>query len=274
MSDPQLSGEPISEAEALQRLRQTEDPSQRYYAAWWLGRMRSRHPDAVPLLLSSLSLALCESQDVASADDLFVARNAARALGKLQAPSALTMLLQALEHPDHDLREAAARSIGELGDPMAIPALSRRLQQPRAAEPTGQGVRLNEPCEALLEALGDLSRGQPNEELLTLIEPFSHHERPVLRSSALRALLMISGEERWANALMALLKHEQLQVRRAVLMDVGACGWRPAGPALANCLAENSLKLIALKGLVEQPLQQQENQSEEKELLQLMDDLL
>ena len=274
MSDTPLSGEPISEAEALQRLRQTEDPSQRYYAAWWLGRMRSRHPDAVPLLLNSVELALSEPHEAFSADHLFVARNAARALGKLQASSALTTLLQALEHPDHDLREAAARAIGELGDPSAIPALAKRLAQPQAGEATGQGVRLHEPCEALLEALGDLSRGHHDEDLLTLIERFSHHERPVVRSSALRALLMISGDECWATALTELLQHEQLQVRRAVLMDVGACGWRPAGAALANCLAENSLKLIALKGLVEHPLKGQRNQAEERDLLQLMDDLL
>ena len=48
------AGEPISEAEALRRLRQTDDQSLQYYAAWWLGRMRSHHPDTVPLLRSAL----------------------------------------------------------------------------------------------------------------------------------------------------------------------------------------------------------------------------
>ena len=44
------AGEPISEAEALARLRQCADPSQQYYAAWWVGRMRCGHPDTIPLL--------------------------------------------------------------------------------------------------------------------------------------------------------------------------------------------------------------------------------
>ncbi|MGB7563552.1 MAG: HEAT repeat domain-containing protein, partial [Prochlorococcaceae cyanobacterium] len=48
------SGDPISEDEALARLRQSEDQSLQYYAAWWLGRTRSRHPEAVPLLRRAL----------------------------------------------------------------------------------------------------------------------------------------------------------------------------------------------------------------------------
>jgi phycocyanobilin lyase alpha subunit len=51
---------------------------------------------------------------------------------------------------------------------------------------------------------------------------------------------------------VALLQHQQLQVRRAALMDLGAAGWRQALEPIAATLAENSLKLIALRGLVEQ----------------------
>ena len=51
---------------------------------------------------------------------------------------------------------------------------------------------------------------------------------------------------------MDLLDHPQLQVRRAALMDLGAAGWRPGFQAIAATLAENSLKLMALRGLVEQ----------------------
>jgi phycocyanobilin lyase alpha subunit len=34
-------------------------------------------------------------------------------------------------------------------------------------------------------------------------------------------------------------------------MDLGAVGWRPALQPICRSLAENSLKLIALRGLVE-----------------------
>jgi len=272
-SSPQ--GTPISEEEALSRLRQQEDASQRYYAAWWLGRMRSQHPETIPLLLQALNGALDGPSN--DPDLLFVARNATRALGKLEAKGALPPLLRALQHPDHGLREAAARSLGELGDPSAIPALRQRLQLPGAAEPASGGLRLGEPCEALLEALGELGEGQPNPELAAELEGFLSHSRPVVRSAACRALLQLSGDPRWAEPMLALLHDGQLQVRRAALMDLGASGWRPAGKALADCLAENSLKLIALKGLVEAPLGCPAPHTlgdPERELLNLMDQLL
>jgi phycocyanobilin lyase alpha subunit len=40
-------------------------------------------------------------------------------------------------------------------------------------------------------------------------------------------------------------------------MDLGAAGWRPALEPIAATLAENSLKLIALRGLVENGVQSQ-----------------
>lgn len=45
-----------------------------------------------------------------------------------------------------------------------------------------------------------------------------------------------------------------LQLRRAVLTDLGAIGDLSAADAIAQTLAENSLKLIALKGVLEKQL--------------------
>ena len=246
------SGEPISEAEALARLRQTDDPSQQYYAAWWLGRMRSSHEDAVPLLRAALALRRPRDPE-AGVEENAVARNAARALGKLapQAMAALDDLLATLEDDDDGLREAAARALGELRAEAAIAPLCRRL----ASGPAGAGAprpdspRLQEPCEAMLEALGDIGVAEPG--VLAVLEAFTRHERPLIRSAACRALLQLSGDPRWAEDLLTLLQHPQLQVRRAALMDLGAAGWRPALEAICRTPAENSLKLIALRGLVE-----------------------
>ena len=46
--------EPLNETQVIANLGQTTDPSAQYYAAWWLGKMRSRHPKAIPLLLQTL----------------------------------------------------------------------------------------------------------------------------------------------------------------------------------------------------------------------------
>ncbi len=244
-------GEPISEAEALEQLRQTDDQSRQYYAAWWLGRMRSRHPEAVPLLLAALRQR--QPRDVgAGVEHNAVARNAARALGKIADGRAVSELLVVLDDDDDDgLREAAARSLGELRATAAVPLLTRRL----ASGPDVAGAhrsdspRLQEPCEAMLEALGTIGVAEP--EILAVIKPFTGHGRPLVRSAACRALLQLTGETAWADELLQLLQHPQLQVRRAALMDLGAVGWRPALVPIQRTLAENSLKLIALRGLVE-----------------------
>ena len=247
-----MAGEPINEQEALARLRQSDDPSMQYYGAWWLGRNRSQHPEAVPLLIAALKQRRPRDPG-AGVEENAVARNAARALGKLApaARAAVPELLAALDDADDGLREAAARALGDLRATEAVAPICARL----AGGPAQAGARqhhcprLVEPCEALLEALGDIGAATP--AVLAVIEPFIDHDWPLIRSAAARALLQLSGDPRWAEPLLALLDDSQLQVRRAALMDLGAAGWRPAAAAISATLAENSLKLIALRGLVE-----------------------
>jgi len=266
-----MSEGPIDEAEALARLR-SDDPSAQYYAAWWLGRNRSRHPEALPLLL--LALRQRRPRDPgAGVEENAVARNAARALGKLGDPAAIPDLLACLEDGDDGLREACARALGELRAAAAVPALVRRLASGPAAAgaPRSDSPRLQEPCEALLEALGEI--GVAAAEVLAVITPFTRHERPLIRSAACRALLQLSGDVHWAAELVQLLQHPQLQVRRAALMDLGASGWRPALAPIQATLAENSLKLIALRGLVENG-GRHEQQIPGESVLLAMDNLL
>lgn len=268
------NGDPISEEEALRRLRLTDDPSAQYYAAWWLGRHRSTHPDTVPLLILALRQR-CPRDPGAGVEANAVARNAARALGRLGAPAraAIDDLLATLEDDDHGLREVAARALGDLRAEAAVEPLRRRLASgPAVAGAQEPGTpRLVEPCEALLEALGEI--GVANAHVLAVIEPFVQHERPLIRSAACRALLQLTAEERWGQQLVTLLQHPQLQVRRAALMDLGAAGWRPALDPIAATLAENSLKLIALRGLAESPTAAEPVASTEA-VLQAMDALL
>jgi phycocyanobilin lyase alpha subunit len=244
------AGAPIDEVEALRRQSQSEDLSAQFYAAWWLGRMRSQNPEAIRLLCQALGQRQ-PRQAEAGVEANAVARNAARALGKLGQAGAIPHLLQALDDPDDGLREAAARSLGELRASAAVkPLCSRLASGPTVAgAPQPKSSRLQEPCEAMLEALGDIGRSEA--QVLAVIESFVTHERPLIHSAACRALLQLTGDSRWGEQLLALLEHPQLQVRRAALMDLGAAGWRPALEPIRRTLAENSLKLMALRGLVE-----------------------
>ncbi|MCP9839018.1 HEAT repeat domain-containing protein [Synechococcus sp. J7-Johnson] len=269
------AGAPIDEAEALRRLRQNEDQSAQYYAAWWLGRMRSRNPEAITLLCQALGQRQ-PRQAEAGVEHNAVARNAARALGKLGQAEAIPHLLQALDDPDDGLREAAARSLGELRAMEAVPVLCTRLASGPdvAGAPQTASSRLQEPCEAMLEALGEIGLAEPR--LLAVIESFVAHERPLIRSAACRALLQLTDDSHWGQQLLALLEHPQLQVRRAALMDLGAAGWRPALEPIRRTLAENSLKLMALRGLVENPAGPHATRLDEETtaLLAVMDELL
>jgi phycocyanobilin lyase alpha subunit len=123
----------------------------------------------------------------------------------------------------------------------------------------------------MLEALGAIGVG--GEAVVAVVQPFTDHGRPLIRSAACRALLQLTGEARWADDLVALLDHPHLQVRRAALMDLGAVGWRPALEPICRSLAENSLKLIALRGLVEHG-EAHESHTEITAVLDAMDTLL
>jgi phycocyanobilin lyase alpha subunit len=106
-----MAGDPITEPEALRRLRLTDDPSAQYYAAWWLGRNRSTHPDTVPLLQQALRQRRPRDPG-AGVEENAVARNAARALGKLgaSATAAIPDLLATLDDADPRPGGPAGRS--------------------------------------------------------------------------------------------------------------------------------------------------------------------
>lgn len=116
--------EPLSEYQVIANLRQQEDASDRYYAAWWLGKMRSQHPDAVPLLLGTLSAL---SDDPVNEEDRGIALNAIRALGLLLNPAANDPLIQLLGSKDYTVREEAARSLGAMKTTAAVPHMCQLL---------------------------------------------------------------------------------------------------------------------------------------------------
>ena len=79
-------------------------------------------------------------------------------------------------------------------------------------------------------------------------------------------MLQITGDERWASELEQLLLHPEPLVRRGALLDLGATGWTASLPAIEAAAVENSLKLVALRGLAEQ--------SGDSSILDAMDSLL
>jgi phycocyanobilin lyase subunit alpha len=251
MGDGVESGEQLTIEQAIANLT-GPDLGLRFYAAWWIGRFNVRDDRAVARLIEALG----DEADRTAEGGYPLRRNAARALGKLGNGRAVPGLIGALDCVDRYVREAAAQSLEMLRDASAVPKLVERLAigLDAAGALVAEQPDLREPYDAYLEALGTIGAGVEGAEsapLQGLITPFLRH--PVLRTqyAADRAMYQLTGEDQYGQLLIAALRGDDLQLRRAALTDVGAIGYLPAAEAIAATLAENSLKLIALKGLLE-----------------------
>jgi phycocyanobilin lyase subunit alpha len=230
---------------------QGEDLGLRVYAAWWLGRFRVGGPEAIEILIAALE----DEDDRTEAGGYPLRRNAARALGKLGDRRAVPPLIQSLSCADFYVREAAAQSLEMLADLTCIPNLIQLLNnQVPGTLPAPEPPQLVQPFDAILEALGTLGAIDAVPDIL----PFLEHAVPRIQFAAARAMYQLTPNpelaKQYGDRLIQALGNDELQLRRTVLADLGAIGYLPAAEAIAETLAENSLKLIALKGLLEKQL--------------------
>ncbi|MCG9890715.1 MAG: HEAT repeat domain-containing protein [Thermosynechococcaceae cyanobacterium MS004] len=250
------------------------DYGSRYYAAWWLGRFRVRSPEAVAALIATLN----DESDRTPDGGYPLRRNSARALAKLGDPQAVPALLTCLSCTDYYVRETAAQALGILGDQSCIEPLAALLAGGlAAAQPIPGSPHLAQPYDAVLEALGALGAIAKR----PLIEPFLEHPTELVQYAAARALYQLTQDEGYGDRLIAALSGEKLQLRRAALADLGAIGYLKAAEPISLTLAENSLKLIALKGVLEHHLtaiagsiERGQLTDEARQVMELMDGLL
>lgn len=266
--DRATEGDSLTIPQAIANLQQRQDPGLRYYAAWWLGRFRVNEPEAIEALLEALE----DEMDLSPDGGYPLRRNAAKALGKLGDRRVVPALIKCLSCEDYYVRESAAQALEMLGDPLCIPDLVKLLAGGVAAAQKVPGKpHLVQPYEAILEALGTLGAV----ETISLIEPFLEHFLEKVQYAAARAMYQLTGNEIYGQRLVTALEGDDLQLRRSALMDLGAIGYLEAAEAIANTLAENSLKIIALRGLLEAQLKKQSQLSPESiRVMTLMDQLL
>ena len=235
-------GMPIDEEEALRRLEQRDDPADRYYAAWWLGHERSQHPRTLPLLRAALQ-ELLNAGEQPEEDCRALSLNVLRAMVHLDAGAAKEEILSCVAHHDSHIREEATRTAASEGFRESVAVICSQLGADRANDD-----RL---VEAQIEALGEL--GDASAAVIDTLVRFSDDPRPLIRSASLRALLQLTEDPQWAREFPSLLQSSSTLVRRGVLLDLGAVGWLPALDWISQSPIENSIKLIALRGLAEHP---------------------
>lgn len=275
-----MNNEPnLTVDQAIANLIQKEDLGLRYYAAWWLGKFRVKEDRAIDALLNALQ----DQEDRAPDGGFPLRRNAAKALGKLENKKVVPALIHCLDCDDYYVRESAAQALEMLGDERAIAPLMKLIENmlnqdqllPLAIETVQGKPHLNEPFEAIIEALGTLQA----KKAISLINPFLKHPTLKVGYAAARAMYQLTLDSRYGEILTEALKGDELQLRRSALMDIGAIGYVDAGEAIAETLAENSLKLIALKGLLEHQVKQDSHidftlSDKSIKLMSLMDNLL
>jgi phycocyanobilin lyase alpha subunit len=256
-------GESLTVEQAIANLH-SQDYSLRYYAAWWIGRFRVKEPAAIAALIAALQ----EESEQTKIGDYSLLRNAARALGKLGDKQALPALIRCLECADYYVREAAAQALEMLGEIDSIGPLMKLLDGGSAAAVRVPGKsHLVQPYDSVIEALGTLQAT----EAIPLISPFLEHSVERVQYAAARAMYQLTGERVYGERLVSALKGDNLQLRRSALMDLGAIGYLPGAQAISETLAENSIKLIALKGVLEHHLNQQESLSLSDDAIRVMD---
>lgn len=244
-----------------------DDKGSRYYAAWWLGRFRVKEEAAVKALIYALD----DESDRTPDGGYPLRRNAARALGKLEDTSAIPALIKCLDCSDYYVRESAAESLGILDNTGS--SISKLMQFLEAETSTSSD---NQPYAAIIEALGNLNAT----EAIECIKPFLQHSLDLVKYSALRGMYQLTREDCYGAELTKALDGDNLQLRRSALADLGAIGYLPAAEVVAETLAENSLKLISLKGILEYHLEkpigrEQPNLSEDSiRVMGFMDSLL
>ncbi|GAA6619068.1 HEAT repeat domain-containing protein [Scytonema sp. NUACC26] len=255
------STQPLTIEQAIANLR-SSDLSLRYYAAWWLGRFRVSSTESVDALIAALE----DEADRTELGGYPLRRNAARALGKIGNERVVPALIKCLECSDFYVREAAAQSLEMLRDPNAATPLMQLLEGGVAAAIQVPGrPHLTQPYEAVLEALGAIGAT----EAIPLIQPFIEHPVPRVQCAANRAMYQLAKDPQYGERLVKVLDNSNLQLRRVALGDLGAIGYVAAADAIANATVENSFKLIALKGLLESQLN-----DEESKALSLSDDAI
>jgi HEAT repeat protein len=177
---------------------------------------------------------------------------AARSLGVIRCPDAVSNLIAALEDDYDEVRAAAVEALGLIRDPASIPELIARLgdqsrhQRVRlvhalhqfglSAVPPLINHALHNPADraVVAELLGSIGASGALDQLIE----WSRDEGPAVRAAAWSAIGTIGVDERAFYHMLRALADDSEQVRAAVAWALGRSGREDAAPYLAPRLKD------------------------------------
>ncbi len=136
-----------------------------------------------------------------------IKRNAAYALGYFQDKAAVPPLIHLLRSQNSTIRKVACNSLGDLGDRRAVNALITSLSDP-----------VEEVCLAASEALSRI--GKP--AIPAILNQMIGRKKNFYAEMALKQM----GDEA-TDALVHLLKHDDINIRKAVVKVLDILEWQP-----------------------------------------------
>lgn len=221
------------------------DPSERRYAARFLGDMRNKAILAVPFIVELLEddTPIPEFKEGLGEISVYPSVEAALALGKIGHPSAVSALIEALSKNNHQLTIAAASALGEVGHSSAVPALIKAL--------SGSNHMLMASSAIALGQIGD--RTAVDSLIFTL-----ENANPIILHNGLAKDLVLAlgniGDVKAVKPLIErLLSDDYWYIHEVICSSLAAIGDKAAIDPLVTCLlnAKCHIKIAACNALKE-----------------------
>lgn len=184
----------------------------------------------------------------------------------------LSTVRGALRYPDEAVRKAAMAATVELSDPQALPIVIEMAHDPKlddqvridaiktllaskspeAAKVAGTIVAEGKASVGLLVEALEALRLSGNKDSAAVIQKALAHADPAVRSKAIEALVATAGSAS-AEAVLATMQDQELNVRKTAIRVAGEAGLRETIPALIEIASQPDLAFEAATALTAMP---------------------
>ena len=225
-----------SEQSALAAL-ESNDPSIRYHAAWWLGKNRVKN--SVPALIRCLH----DRGEETSTGGFPLRRQAARSLGLIGDKSCLGELVKTLATSnDIQLHEASIRSLINLGSQKCVEPLINYFNS----------NILEKPTEALIEAFTCFQVWSIQDQ----IRPYLLDNSARIQGAASAYFFACTNNKDYLKKILFLLNHDNPFARQAAAFDLARVATLDEGLAIQNATLPNTIKMHAIKEILTRSMTQ------------------